>query len=186
MYVTSILARGASHPFGDGPPTVPVLAPIKYRIFPLISNVILPKVFCLYHLVTLKTPSAFFMEISMWHYNVTSRSAQQFCSTMRQTHLPHDDVIKWKHFPRNWPFVRGIHRAGPDEFTTQRPVTRSFGVFFDLRLNTRLSKQPWCWWFETPSWSLWRHISTQQKLLIYVQCNEYFSPVASSVYMTCW
>ena len=22
----------------------------------------------------------------------------------------HDDVIKWKHFPRNWPFVRGIHR----------------------------------------------------------------------------
>ena len=23
----------------------------------------------------------------------------------------HDDVIKWKHFPRNWPFVRGIHRA---------------------------------------------------------------------------
>ena len=22
-----------------------------------------------------------------------------------------DDVIKWKHFPRNWPFVRGIHRS---------------------------------------------------------------------------
>ena len=25
--------------------------------------------------------------------------------------LLHDDVIKWKHFPRNWPFVRGIHRS---------------------------------------------------------------------------
>ena len=25
--------------------------------------------------------------------------------------LSHDDVIKWKHFPRNWPFVRGIHRS---------------------------------------------------------------------------
>ena len=25
--------------------------------------------------------------------------------------LEHDDVIKWKHFPRNWPFVRGIHRS---------------------------------------------------------------------------
>ena len=25
--------------------------------------------------------------------------------------IPHDDVIKWKHFPRNWPFVRGIHRS---------------------------------------------------------------------------
>ena len=47
--------------------------------------------------------------------------------------------------------------TGPGEFPTQRPVTRSFDVFFDLRLNKRLSKQPWGWWFETPSWSLWRH-----------------------------
>ena len=23
----------------------------------------------------------------------------------------HDDVIKWKHFPRNWPFVRGINQS---------------------------------------------------------------------------
>ena len=23
----------------------------------------------------------------------------------------HDDVIKWKHSPRNWPFVRRIHRS---------------------------------------------------------------------------
>ena len=23
----------------------------------------------------------------------------------------HDDVIKWKYFPRHWPFVRGIHRS---------------------------------------------------------------------------
>ena len=23
----------------------------------------------------------------------------------------HDDVIKWKHFPRYWPFVRGSHRS---------------------------------------------------------------------------
>ena len=23
----------------------------------------------------------------------------------------HDDVIQWKHFPHNWPFVRGIHRS---------------------------------------------------------------------------
>ena len=29
--------------------------------------------------------------------------------------------------------------------------------FIDLRLNKRLSKQSWCWWFETPSCSLWRH-----------------------------
>ena len=41
------------------------------------------------------------------------------------------------------------------EFPAHRPVTRIFYVFFDLRLNKRLSKQPWGWWFET--WSLWRH-----------------------------
>ena len=67
----------------------------------------------------------------------------------------HDDVIKWKHIPRNWPFVRGIHRSQWIPHT--RPVTQSFDVFFDLRLNKRLSRQPWGWWSETPSSSLWRH-----------------------------
>ena len=45
----------------------------------------------------------------------------------------------------------------PGEFPTQRPVTRSFEVSFDLRPNKRLSKQSWGWWSETPSSSLWRH-----------------------------
>ena len=43
------------------------------------------------------------------------------------------------------------------EFPAQRPVTRSFNVFFDLRLNKHLSKQPWGWWCETPSRTLWHH-----------------------------
>ena len=47
--------------------------------------------------------------------------------------------------------------TGPGEFPTQRSVTRSFDVFFDLGLNKRLSKQQGSWWFETPSWSWWRH-----------------------------
>ena len=46
--------------------------------------------------------------------------------------------------------------TGPGEFPAQRPVTRSFDVFFDLRLNKRLSKQPPGWWFETLLLSLWR------------------------------
>ena len=45
----------------------------------------------------------------------------------------------------------------PSKFPAQRVVTRSFDVFFDLRLNKRLSKQSWGWWFETPSRPLWRH-----------------------------
>ena len=43
------------------------------------------------------------------------------------------------------------------EFPSQRPVTRSFDVFFNLRLNKQLSKQSWGWWVETPSRSLWRN-----------------------------
>ena len=42
------------------------------------------------------------------------------------------------------------------EFSTQRPVTRSFDIFFDLRLNKRLSKLWWGLWVETPSRPLWR------------------------------
>ena len=56
----------------------------------------------------------------------------------------------------------GIHRGTgnslvPGEFPAQRPVTRSFDVFCDVRLNKLLSKQWWGWWFETSSCPLWRH-----------------------------
>ena len=43
------------------------------------------------------------------------------------------------------------------EFPAQRPVTRSFDIFFDLHLNQQLSKPLRRRWFETPSRSLWRH-----------------------------
>ena len=66
----------------------------------------------------------------------------------------HDDVMKWKYFPHYWPFVQRIPTHG---FPTQRPVTKSFDIFFDLRLYKRLSKQSWGWWFETQSCPLWRH-----------------------------
>ena len=33
------------------------------------------------------------------------------CVKGRLWEKEHDDVIKWKHFPRYWPFVRGIHRG---------------------------------------------------------------------------
>ena len=51
----------------------------------------------------------------------------------------HDDVIKWIFF------------------SALLAVTRSFDVFFDMRLNKRLGK-PWGRrWLETPLRSLWRH-----------------------------
>ena len=72
----------------------------------------------------------------------------------------HDDVIKWNRFPRYWPFVRGIHRS---PVKSHRPVTRSFGVFYDLRLNEGLSKQSGGWWFETLTSPLWRHCNVFMK-----------------------
>ena len=49
------------------------------------------------------------------------------------------------------------------EFPSQRPVTRSFDVFFDLRLHKWLSKQSGGWWFETPLRSLSRHCNANHK-----------------------
>ena len=90
----------------------------------------------------------------IWHesYKVNSPWRSGITTEMNGTH---DDVIKWKHFPRYWPFVR--------EFTGHRwiPLTKASNAelwcFFYLCLNKRLNKQSWGWWFETPCCSLWRH-----------------------------
>ena len=57
------------------------------------------------------------------------------------------------------------------EFHAQRPVTRSFDVFFDLRPNKRLSKQWWGWWFETPSCPLWGHCNAENLFNIGPGCR---------------
>ena len=59
------------------------------------------------------------------------------------------------------------------EFPAQRPVMRSFDVFFDLCLNKRLRKQSWGWWFKTPSRQLWRHCNDMSlfHFLFYRQAN---------------
>ena len=82
-----------------------------------------------------------------WRECITVTS-NRFC---RKTH---DIVIKWKHIPRYWPFVRGIHRS---------PVTRSFDIVFDLRRNKRLSKQSRRWWFETLPRSSWGHCNEREQ-----------------------
>ena len=50
--------------------------------------------------------------------------------------------------------------TGPGEFPTQRPVTRSFDVYFGL--NKRLCKQSWGWWLETLLCPLWRHSNAKR------------------------
>ena len=78
----------------------------------------------------------------------------------------HYDVIKWKHFPRYWPFVRGIHRS-PLNSPHKGQWRGTLMFFFNLRLDKWLSKQPRRHWLETPSRSLWRHCNVIVWIRIY-------------------
>ena len=78
------------------------------------------------------------------------------------TRFIHDGVIMawWRHQMEIFSALLALcagnsHVTG--EFPSQRPVTRSLDVFFDLRLDKRWSKQSWGWWFKTASSWLWRH-----------------------------
>ena len=66
----------------------------------------------------------------------------------------------WRHQMETFSALLGLcvgNSQLTDEILSQRPVLRSSDVFFDLRMNKRLSKRSWGWWFETSSRSLWRH-----------------------------
>ena len=55
-------------------------------------------------ILTLHESSYIWLKCSWSHLYVAIVICSWFSSV-------HDDVIKWKHFPRNWPFVREIHRS---------------------------------------------------------------------------
>ena len=62
------------------------------------------------------------MALFIWMTNI---SRKHFGS--RVENKKHNEIIKWKHFPRYWPFVRGIHKRNPwvtGGVPSQRPVTR--------------------------------------------------------------
>ena len=69
-------------------------------------------------------------------------------------------ILQWHHqiktFSSPLAFCAG-NSLVTGEFPTQRLVTRSFDVFFELHLNQQLNKQWRRWWFKTPSRSLSRH-----------------------------
>ena len=69
-------------------------------------------------------------------------------------------ITWWRHQMETFSALLGIcagNSPASGEFPAQRPVTRSFDVFFDLRRIEQLNKQPWGWWFETLSRPSWRH-----------------------------
>ena len=59
------------------------------------------------------TPQAVLMCIYLFHtYTVYcfSKTHSGIYMSFYPSWMDHDDIIKWKHFPRYWPFVRGVHR----------------------------------------------------------------------------
>ena len=64
--------------------------------------------------------------------------------------ITHDDVMKWEHFSAKLALCAG-NSPDPVNSPRKRPVTRSFDVFFDLRLNKRLSEHSKRQWFERSS-----------------------------------
>ena len=69
-------------------------------------------------------------------------------------------VTWWRHQMETFSALLAIcagNSPSPGEFPTQKPVTRSFDIFLDLRPNKRLRKHSSGWWFDTASRPLWRH-----------------------------
>ena len=75
----------------------------------------------------------------------------------------HDDVIKWRRFPRYWSVVQGIHRSPVN--SPHKGEWRGALIFSCL--NKQLIKHSRRWWFETPPCPLWRHcnVMLEKRLL---------------------
>ena len=88
-----------------------------------------------------------------WWFKTPSCSLWHQCNGIRQF-----ESIKTKYqmetFSALLAFCAG-NSLVTGEFPSQRPGMLIFDVFFDLRLDKRLSKQSKRWWFKTPSCSLW-------------------------------
>ena len=81
---------------------------------------------------------------------------------VRYIHPFYSGLSWWRHQMETFSALLALCEGNPKitgGFPPQRPLTRSFGVFFHLRLNKRFSKQSRRRWFETPSCLLWRHCS---------------------------
>ena len=76
-------------------------------------------------------------------FRVTGHLCGEFTGPRRRQWPPlsYDDVMKWKHFPRYWPFVRGIHRS-PVNSLHKGQWRGAFmfsliGAWINLRVNNR-------------------------------------------------
>ena len=117
------------------------------------------------------------LDINFVHGDIHYRSCKKWVSTILCVfHITHKIVLVklhlyasarvtfltswWRHQMETFSALLAICAGNSPvsgEFPAQRPVTRSFDVFFDVRLIKRLSKHSRGWWFETLWHPLWRH-----------------------------
>ena len=77
-----------------------------------------------------------FSHMSQMWVSMSERRIACDVHTKKRKSAEHDDVIKWKHFPRHWPFVRGIHRS--------RWIPRTKASDAEL----------WCFLWSPPEWTI--------------------------------
>ena len=95
-----------------------------------------------------------------------------------------NNISWWSHQMETFPALLAICAENSPvigEFPAQRPVTQSFDAFYELRLNTRLSKQWWGWWFETPSCPLRRHCNNPCVLELFYYILLVWAPFHQSL-----
>ena len=120
---------------------------------------------------TIECGTSFLHTFSHWYLYHGVLYHHQICPSSKWINI----FPWWRHQMETFSALLAI-RAGnspaPGDFPTQRPVTPSFDVFFDLHLNKRLSKQSWGWWFETLSHPLWRHrnVPISQFVILHTLC----------------
>ena len=103
---------------------------------------------------------------------------------LRHTLILHLQQTWWRHQMETFSALLAICAGNlpvTGDFPAQRPVTQSFDVFFVLRLNKRLSKQSWGWWFETLSCPLWRHCNENGPIAIQYVTNICFKWVLNII-----
>ena len=76
-----------------------------------------------------------------------------------------DDVTKWKHFQRYWPFARGIHQSLVDY---PHKGQRRGALMFSLICTCTNSKQSRHRWFKTSLRSLWHDCSVSSTMIKYI------------------
>ena len=112
----------------------------------------------LFHVITMGPWS------QVWWWKVwqgcTIRHGKTVMDKVRYIFISSATTIWWRHQMETFSALLALCAGNSPvtgEFPSQRAVTPSFDVFFDLRLNKRLSKQSRGPSFEMQSRSLWRH-----------------------------